>query len=200
MGTKGVSSDCVKKKALFSSLSEWTVMCSEDKVLILTSFQVLVYVLPYPTILLVSQYGAFFKASQIHMIFIALHGHFYQRCIQKWMSDFHFLEIFSCWQTTFYGKLHQFSWHRWIFSFIEMHDMPQKSLNFSFIWTRSANDIRKNMETIFYITEQAKNGINIPLYKLGEMNCRKCGHSPANHLKLTRCAKWYGDSSGWKTV
>lgn len=49
MGTKGVSSDWVKETGPFSPLSEWTVMCSEDMVLLLTSsFQLLLYILPKP--------------------------------------------------------------------------------------------------------------------------------------------------------
>lgn len=82
MGTKGVSSDWVKKTQLFNSLSEWTVMRSEDMVLTLTSFQVLAHTLPKPHD--APHYEPLFKASHAVDIFIKIGG-------RKILGDLHLL-------------------------------------------------------------------------------------------------------------
>lgn len=59
---------------------------------------------------------------------------------------------------------------------------------------------KKNAETMLYITEQTNLGLISLWYKLWETNSRKCGYSPADHLKLTRCVKQYEDNGGWKST
>lgn len=137
MSTEGVSSEWVKKTGLLSSLSEWAVMYSEDKILIRISY---------------------FKSSSTV-------------CQTPGCSKNHGVNRLSnlSVQLIFSSKL----------SLVKNTDLIYAYLLY-IIFTDTPKSIAWCLKRPF-LTGKALLG------------SRKCGHLPANHLKLTRCAEWHGD-------